>query len=182
VLQYADDTIFCLKNEMKIARNVKLLLYIFEQMSGLKINFDKSEVILVCVWEGGGDNNLASAYADIFNCQVGLFPIKYLGVPISASRLKVADWAKLEGKLEKKLDIWQGGSLSIGGRSVLIKASMSNTTVYHMSMFLLPKTCVKKMEKNRRKFFWQGGKLKKKYHLVKWETICKEKKKRGPWY
>jgi hypothetical protein len=54
VLQYADDTIFCLKNEMKIARNVKLLLYIFEQMSGLKINFDKSEVILVCVWEGGG--------------------------------------------------------------------------------------------------------------------------------
>jgi hypothetical protein len=42
-------------------------------MSGLKINFDKSKIILV-----GGDNNLASIYAEIFNCQVGLFSIKYL--------------------------------------------------------------------------------------------------------
>jgi hypothetical protein len=31
---------------------------------------------------------LASEYAEIFNCQVGLFPIKYLGVPISPSKLE----------------------------------------------------------------------------------------------
>jgi hypothetical protein len=55
-------------------------------------------------------------YADIFNCQVGLFPIKYFGVPISASRLHTVDWIKLEGKLEKKLDIWQGNFLSIAGK------------------------------------------------------------------
>ena len=28
-------------------------------------------------------------------------------------------------------------------------------------------------------FFWQGGGIKKKYHLIKWEKICKNKKKRG---
>jgi hypothetical protein len=39
---------------MEKARNVKLMLYIFEQMSDLNINFEKSEIILV-----GGDNNLA---------------------------------------------------------------------------------------------------------------------------
>jgi hypothetical protein len=32
------------------ARNVKLLLYIYEQMFDLKINFEKSKVILI----GGG--------------------------------------------------------------------------------------------------------------------------------
>ena len=39
VLQYADDTIICLKNDLEGARNMKLLLYWYEIMSGLKINF-----------------------------------------------------------------------------------------------------------------------------------------------
>lgn len=46
VLQYADDAILCLKDEEAVARNTKLLLYLFEGMSGLKINFDKSEVVM----------------------------------------------------------------------------------------------------------------------------------------
>jgi hypothetical protein len=148
VLQYADDTILYLEGDLEKARHVKLLLYFFEQMSGLKINFDKSEIILI-----GGDNDLAAIYAEIFNCQIGVFPIKYLGVPISASRLHVADWLKLEEKLDKKLDIWQGNSLSIGGRTVLINSSISNIAIYHISMFLLPKTTLKRMDKVRRRFF-----------------------------
>jgi hypothetical protein len=63
ILQYADDTVMCLKDNMEKARNVKLMLYLFEQMSGLKINFKNSEIILI-----GGDNNLTTQYADLFNC------------------------------------------------------------------------------------------------------------------
>jgi hypothetical protein len=174
ILQYADDTIMCLKDDPLGARNVKILLYLFEQMSGLKINFDKSEIIMV-----GGDNNLTLEYAEIFNCQVGFFPIKYLGVPISASRIQVAQWQNLEGKLIQKLDIWQGNARSIGGRTILINSSLSSTVTYHMSMFLLPKTTLKILDKIRRKFFWQGGSVKKKYHLVKWDKICKSKKNGG---
>jgi hypothetical protein len=37
ILQYLDDTILCLSHDVKKARNMKLLLYMFEQMSGLKI-------------------------------------------------------------------------------------------------------------------------------------------------
>jgi hypothetical protein len=69
--------------------------------------------------------------------------------------------------------------LSIGGRSTLIKASLSSLVIYHMSMFFLPKTTVENIEKIRRKFFWQGGRLKKKYHLVRWEKVCKVRKKGG---
>jgi hypothetical protein len=110
ILQYADDAVLCLENDVAKARNVKLLLYMFEKMSGLKINVEKSEVTLV-----GGDNALASQYAGLFNCQVGLFPMKYLGVPIAPSRLHVIDWARLEDKYAKKLDVWQGSSLSMPG-------------------------------------------------------------------
>lgn len=48
-----------------------------------------------------------------------------------------------------------------------------------MSMYLLPKTILKRLDKTRKRFFWQGGKLKKKYHLVKWEKICLPKEKGG---
>jgi hypothetical protein len=164
----------CLENNLDKARNVKLLLYLYEQMSGLKINFEKSEVLLI-----GGDNNLALEYADIFNCQIRLFPLRYLGVPISARRLRVIDWAKLEEKSTKKLQIWQSGSLYIGGRVILINTSLTNSSIYHMSLFLLPKTVVGKKNKGRRRFFWQGSKLKKAYHLVKWDRFYKSKKKRG---
>jgi len=62
-------------------------------MAGLKINFYKSEVLVI------NDNaNWANVYAEIFNCQTGIFPIKYLGVPVSLSRLHVIDWLPLVEK------------------------------------------------------------------------------------
>jgi hypothetical protein len=48
-----------------------------------------------------------------------------------------------------------------------------------MTMFMLPKTTILGREKIRRRFFWQGGKLNKKYHLVRWEKICRAKKNGG---
>jgi hypothetical protein len=92
-------------------------------------------------------------YAEIFDCQIGCFLIKYIGVSIADNILHVIDQIKLEEKLEKKLDVWQGNSLSIGDRSTLIKSSLSSTVIYHMSMFLLPKTTIERMEKIRRSFF-----------------------------
>jgi hypothetical protein len=44
ILQYADDTILFMDHDMDKACNMKLLLFAFEQASGLKINFPKSEV------------------------------------------------------------------------------------------------------------------------------------------
>jgi hypothetical protein len=80
ILQYADDTIVCLKDDLENARNKKLLLYLYELMSELKINFAKNEVILI-----NGDENKNIQMAELFNCQIGVFPIKYLGVPVSPS-------------------------------------------------------------------------------------------------
>jgi hypothetical protein len=35
------------------------------------------------------------------------------------------------------------------------------------------------MDRTRKRFFWQGGREKKKYHLVKWVKASKPKQKRG---
>ena len=44
VLQYVDDTVIFMDNDLEKAKNMKLLLCAFEQLSGLKINFDKSKM------------------------------------------------------------------------------------------------------------------------------------------
>jgi hypothetical protein len=44
---------------------------------------------------------------------------------------------------------------------------------------MIPKMVIKTIDGVRKKFFWQGGGVKKKYHLVKWDVITKPKKKGG---
>ena len=47
VLQYEDNTVICFEHDPSHAVNLKLLLYAFEMMSGLKVNFHKSEILTV---------------------------------------------------------------------------------------------------------------------------------------
>jgi hypothetical protein len=70
-----------------------------ELMSGLKINFMKSEILLLMMvmrW--------LKIYSDFFNCQVGQFHIKYLRVPVIFTNLKNLDWDILDAGIFKKLD------------------------------------------------------------------------------
>jgi hypothetical protein len=48
ILQYADDTILFLDHDIAQGMNTKLLLCILEQLSGIKINFHKSEIFCFC--------------------------------------------------------------------------------------------------------------------------------------
>lgn len=128
------------------------MLYIYEKISGLKINFNKSEVIMILE-----DEHKSASFSKMMNCAIGTWPIKYLGVPVAGSRLHVIDWLLLDEKLLKRLDGWQGRSLSIGGRVTLINACLSSILTYCMSMYLLPKIIVKRMDRTRKIFFWQGG-------------------------
>jgi hypothetical protein len=143
-------------------------------MSSLKINFGKSEIIMVSL-----DEQKTLLFSELINCASGSWPIKYLGVPVSGSRLHVKGWMSLNDKILKRLDGWQSTSLSYGGKLILLNACLSCIPTYAMSMYLLPKTVVKKIDIVRKRFFWQGGANKRKYHLVKWAVITKSKKKGG---
>jgi hypothetical protein len=44
ILKYADDTILFMEHDLAKAVNMKVILCLFEQLSGLKINFHKSEI------------------------------------------------------------------------------------------------------------------------------------------
>ena len=76
-LQYADDNIMFLDNDLEKARNLKCILLCFEMMSGMRINYDKSEIVPLNL-----DDQDTLEISDSFGCPAGTFPIKYLGIPL----------------------------------------------------------------------------------------------------
>jgi hypothetical protein len=80
-------------------------------MSGLKINYQKSEVLVI-----GGSEEDQTKVAGMFNCNIGHLPMKYLGVWVSDRHMSSSDLAYVYQKVEKKLPTWQrmkGHSYSI---------------------------------------------------------------------
>jgi hypothetical protein len=77
-LQYAEDTMILIEPTKLGIANLKLLLLSFENMSGLKINFNKSEAIAV-----GTTGQDWVRFANLLNCKLGKFPISYMGLPVS---------------------------------------------------------------------------------------------------
>ena len=170
----ADDTILFMKHDLDKARNLKLLLLAFEKMSGLKINFHKSE--LFCFGEA---KETAAQYADLFGCAQGQFPIKYLGILIHYQCLTNAEWKHVEERLEKRLSSWKGKLLSVGGRLVLINSIFTNMVLYMLSFFQIPKGVLQRRDYFRSRFFWQGDSENKKYRLTKWNVVCRPKDQGG---
>ncbi|RVW14451.1 putative ribonuclease H protein [Vitis vinifera] len=52
-------------------------------------------------------------------------------------------------------------------------------SIYHMSLFRMPKSVARRLDKVQRDFLWGGGSVERKAHLIKWEAICEDKSKGG---
>ena len=141
ILQYADDTILFMEHDIEKAMNLKLILSAFEQLSGLKINFHKSE--LFCFGEA---KEAMNQYTELFGCEQGQFPMRYLGIPIHYRRLTNAEWKEVEERLQKRLSSWKGKLLTVGGRLVLINSVLTNMVLYMLSFFLVPKGVLKRLD------------------------------------
>jgi hypothetical protein len=168
ILQYADDTILFMEDDLEEARNLKLVLAAFEKLSGLKINFHKSE--LFCFGEAKGR---VEDYKGIFGCFEGSFPFKYLGIPMHYRKLSNRHWNSIEERFQKKLSSWKCKLLSSGGRLVLINSVLSSLPMFMMSFFIIPKGVRRRLDYYRSRFFWQCDEHKRKYRLAKWSILCK---------
>jgi hypothetical protein len=82
-LQYADDTLLFSSGNLKAIRKLKCVLMLFENVSGMKINFHKSKFVPMNL-----DDSHIHEIAHIRNCPVGKLPMQYLGIPLHFEKLK----------------------------------------------------------------------------------------------
>jgi hypothetical protein len=76
---------------------MKLVLRIFEQLSGLKINFHKSEVYCF-----GKAKEVENDYKQLFGYEFGTLPFKYLRIPIYFPKMKNGEGKPVEDWFEVK--------------------------------------------------------------------------------
>ncbi|XP_010279442.1 PREDICTED: uncharacterized protein LOC104613364 [Nelumbo nucifera] len=132
ILQFAGDTL-CFVDAFP--SQVELILGIlswFEVTIGLKVNWNKNQIIPV-----GHVSNLLEC-VDILACQIESLPVKYLGLPLGVSGGSSTIWDPVIERLERKLASWKTKYLSFGGRVTLIKSTLSNLPIYFLSLFSIP--------------------------------------------
>jgi hypothetical protein len=165
-LLFADDTLIFCGAERDHLVHLKGVLMCFEAVSELRINLGKSELALI------GQVSDMQGLASVLGGRIISLPMKYLGLPLGA-RYKSKDiWNPILEKMEKYLAGWKRGYLSKGGRLTLIKSTLSSLPTYFLSLFPIPSSVAKRMEKIQRNFLWGGGGDEFKYHLVNWQSIC----------
>ena len=74
-------------------------------------------------------------------------------------------WEAVEERFQKRFALWKRRYLSKGGRQKLIKSTLPSLPIYFMSLFVIPKKVVARLEKIQKEFLW-GGELEKKSHLA----------------
>jgi hypothetical protein len=142
-------------------------LHAFEALPGIKINFGKTELILVNL-----PSEEAQMFAALADCKLSQFPLNYLGVPLSDKKLSCSEWNGVIEKVQRKLPNWKGALLSIGGRLVLINSVLSSTPLYMLSLYKMPVKIKIKLDSIRCHFLWQSTSTKKRFALIKWTKIC----------
>lgn len=148
ILQYADDTVIMMECEDDYYLHLKFLLYCFEWMSGLKINYHKSEVHVM-----GVDQEEADRVANIFYCKLAQLPMNYLGILIGDRHIGMKAAENVLSKLNKRLNNWRNKLLSSGGRLVLSNSSLSSLPIYTMGFYRFNEGVHQKMDSIRSIFF-----------------------------
>ena len=170
-LLFADDTlVFCQANQDQMTYLSWLLMW-FEVVLGLRINLEKSELIPV-----GSVVNIDNLAMD-FDCRVGSLRSTYLSLPLGAPFKSVIVWDEVEERFHRRLATWKRQYISKGGRTTLIRSTLSNLLIYLMSLLCMLSSIRQRLELIQKDFLWGGGNLEQKPHLVIWELVCLSKKK-----
>ncbi|XP_026458788.1 uncharacterized protein LOC113359352 [Papaver somniferum] len=149
--------------DVEQVKNLRLVLLSFELLTCLKINFAKIQLYGVSF-----DGDL-SVFSSIIGCYNGVLPTTYLGLPLGDR----------SGGIERfisKLARWKKVLLSKAGKITLVNSVLSRLPVYFMSLFEMPSSVVKKLDKIMRNFLWHDNKDKRKIHPVKWVVLSRRKK------
>jgi hypothetical protein len=108
ILQYADDTMLFLDHDINNAMNMKLLLCTFEQLSDVKINFDKSEIF--CFVQA---KHCEMQFSQLFGCKTTThIPFRYLDLPMHYRKPNTMMRMELQKRIKKFLQLeiknWEG--------------------------------------------------------------------------
>ncbi|XP_026436643.1 uncharacterized protein LOC113334652 [Papaver somniferum] len=165
-LFFPDDVFMFCNGGKKTLQNLLQLLDEYQKFSGQIINKNKSKLFI-----DGTTDSRKSLIQDIMQMERSDFPDKYLGVILSADRIKPSIvWPMVE-MLQSKLAASKGRMLPFQERLVLIKSVLCPIPIYNMAVYKWPSYVIKICEKVIRIFLWSGDSDVRKFKTVAWERV-----------
>jgi hypothetical protein len=158
---------------MKVKRATKLrrlvgLLACFEQMSGMRINFHKCDMVPINL-----EQDEAQTFAQTLS-RLGSFPMKYLGAPLHYKKLRREDLQPVVDKVIKKAGGWRGKLLSYKAKIILIKSCLASIPTYLLSLIKFPKWAIKMINSQIAHCFWDDYEGHHKYHLANFGMLSQK--------
>lgn len=160
-LIFADDVLLFLEANEKNMSNMRKVLNIFGEFTGLKLNVLKTNLYLskncketaTCQTAAGMD--------------VAQFPMKYLGFPLTGGKLKCSHFDVCYDRIKSMLDRWPVHNTSFAGRLTLVKSTVNGYIYFLVRQGEVPSACLDRMQMPTANFLWGGGK-----HYMSWSRMA----------
>ena len=148
LLQYADDTLFFVKDEQSL-KEILNELHMFGNVAGPKINKEKTSLI----WLGDSITRWNISQYDLLWTTK---PVKYLGHYIHSNNKEALnlDWEQKLVKLRKILDSWAKRNLTIFGRVTVLKSLALSQVTHLIIVDSIPPKFQKVLDKIIFEFIW----------------------------
>ena len=172
VLQLADDTTLCLKNEQDLKRALTLLNN-FSIFSDLHLNLKKCFGISIT----GEPFDLRDTDIELKEC------IKVLGIyysPFTPASLNPLNWESKVKKIRKILGLWYKRKLNLISRIQVIKTYCLSQLVYIIRSISIPEAVLQDINRIFFEYIWKGKPdAKKSIDKVKRSVLCNDIRQGG---
>lgn len=124
-LMFADNILVFCKGQEASVQMITRALHEFEGVSGLAANPAKSRIHI-----GGCRGDRITSLCRLTGFNLGEFPMRYLGFPLSPRKWNKAECWRLIKQITKRIHCWTSRHLSYAWRTVLVNYVLMTLHVY----------------------------------------------------
>ncbi|XP_074290946.1 uncharacterized protein LOC141617678 [Silene latifolia] len=168
--QFIDWVLGCIQTpwgDVPSVAAVNNTLSLFAELSGLHANIEKTNMYF-----GGVHPDVKEAMLAATGFSDGQFLFRYLGVPLSTSRISVAMFDSLILKIKHSIQHWSSNFLTYAGKVQLINSIIFGMETFWCSCTLLPQEILQRINKLCKDFFWGIMPDGRRMMFKKWKDIC----------
>ncbi|KAL9680564.1 hypothetical protein QQ045_018445 [Rhodiola kirilowii] len=169
-LMFVDECMLFFKADKNSLKWTRDILRRYEEISGQKVNYAKSEA--VC--SKNVTEECRKRLPEELKVSVVGRHSSYMGLPLAFNNKKAELFRSIEERTVKRINDWKHKLLSGAGREVLIKSVLQAIPTYAMSCFKLPTLLCRKLASNIMRFWWSSRKN-RGIHWVKAKDVYRDK-------
>lgn len=96
-LMFADDVMVFFNGNISSLHGISECLEDFASWFGLRMNLDKTELFYACL------NHSESRAITSYRFPIGSLPIRYLGLPLMSTKLKISEYEPLNSQTDNQI-------------------------------------------------------------------------------